>query len=103
MVPKIVNREAEWIGKRQGGLWVHGRVVLSKSQLSFTPSSIDTYFHEGPESLNWATPLSEISDVTLRRGLIADIVDVQSLSGPFTIRCFRAKAFIAEIEKARCS
>lgn len=99
--PKTVNREAEWFRKRQRGLWVHGKIVLSDRQLRFTPSSIDTYVHEAPESLNWSTSLSKITAVSLRRGLVADIIDIQSPSGLFSIRCFKAKAFVTEIEKAR--
>ena len=101
LLPKILSIELGWFKRRQGGLWVGGKAVLSPSALKFSPNGMNEAIHSNPERLNWTIPINEISGVEVRSGLISDIVDIQCRSGRLSLRCFKATAFAAKIEQAR--
>jgi len=98
---RLINSELDWFKRRQGGLWVGGKAVLSSEVLRFIANSMNQALHSAPDQLNWSVSLAEIADVRVRRGIITNIIDVQTPQGALSFRCFRAKAFAFEIDRAR--
>ena len=88
-LPKIISRQIGLGRRKQGGLWVGGRSVLTISTLSFSPNSMNRGLHVAPEELEINMPLSIIDDLSVHRGVITDIIDVRSVVGGLKIRCFK--------------
>ena len=103
MFPRILKGELNWLRRRQGGLWVGGKAILTKTDLSFTPNGLNSAFHAFPERLGWTVSLAAVIEVRVRRGVLTNIIEVQSAAGQVSIRCFGAKSFSARIEIARVS
>lgn len=101
LLPKILRMELGWFKKRQGGLWVGGKAVLSPSVLKFSPNGMNEAMHANSEQLSWTVPIPEITSVGVRRAILTDIIDIHSRSGPLSLRCFKASAFAVQIEQAR--
>jgi hypothetical protein len=103
MFPRVIKSELEWVRNRQGGLWVGGKAILTNTDLSFMPNAVNAAVHAAPDHLSWSVPLVDVTAVLVRRGLLTSVIDVQARSGRVNLRCFRANAFAAHIEKARFS
>ncbi len=81
-----------------GGLWVGGKAMLYPDRLTFQPNDLNRSLHAGDVSA--AVPLSSITAVIDRFGLLSGIVEVQtSAARTFKLRCFGAKDFSARIRE----
>jgi len=100
---RIISDQISLGRHRQGGLWVGGRSVLTSSTLGFSPNAANRALHVEPKELDVEIPLSNITKIEVRRGLITDIIDIGSDRGGLTMRCFKAKSFAAAIETARAA
>ena len=63
MFRRIMKGELGWFRKRQGGLWVGGKAILPKTELSFTPNRLNAAIHASSERLGWTVPLAAITAV----------------------------------------
>ena len=100
-LPKTISRQISASRRKQGGLWVGGKSVLTTSTLSFSPNDMNRAMHADPEEMEINISLSSIEEVSVQRGLITDVIDIRSAAGNLKIRCFRAKSFAAAIEATR--
>jgi hypothetical protein len=91
----LVYKQAKWMF---GGLWVGGEAILHESQLVFEPNALNRSVHADPDSLSVCLPLQNVLNVSLRDGKVTDIIDIQTNSAVFSIRCFNAKDFADHIE-----
>jgi len=82
----------------QGGLWVGGEILLDDQRLVFRPNSINRTFHAS--NLTQVLPLSDVTAVRCRFGLLSGIIDVDFNHKLFTFRCFGSKAFAQTIRGA---
>ncbi|MBV7484075.1 hypothetical protein [Bordetella sp. BOR01] len=101
LLPKAISRQIDAGRRKQGGLWVGGKAVLTTSTLSFAPNSMNQALHAAPEDLEISVSLANISNVAVHRGLITDVIEIRTDTGIVKIKCFRAKAFAAAIEATR--
>lgn len=101
LLPKAVSRRIDAGRRKQGGLWVGGKAVLTTSALSFAPNSMNQALHAAPENLEISISLANISNVAVHRGLITDVIEIRTDAGILKIKCFKAKAFAAAIEATR--
>lgn len=101
LLPKAISRQIDAGRRKQGGLWVGGKAVLTTSTLSFTPNSMNQALHATPENLEISISLANISNVAVHRGLITDVIEIRTDAGILKIKCFKAKAFAAAIEATR--
>lgn len=83
-----------------GGLWVGGNAWLTASELSFEPNALNRRFHVNPEELAASVRLSDVTEVSWRKGLVTSIIDVETETEKLSIRCYRSKAFAEAIEAA---
>ena len=100
-LPKIISRQVGTGRRRQGGLWVGGKSVLTTSTLSFIPNALNQTLHSSPENLEIDILLSGIISTSIRRGIITDIIDIRSDVRDLSIRCFKARSFAAAIDATR--
>ena len=103
VLSKIIKGELARRRNRRGGLWVGGKTILTKTELNFAPNALNAAFHAIPERLGWTVPLALITAIRVRRGVLTNIIEVQTVSGQQSIRCFGAGSFAANIEKASLS
>jgi len=101
LLPTVISRQIESGRRKQGGLWVGGQSVLTASTLGFSPSPMNRALHADPENLEINIALSSISDISVHRGIVTDIIDIRYAAGVLKIRCFKAKSFAAAIEATR--
>lgn len=80
---------------KHGGLWVGGKVEISKQMLSFQPNKLNVALHAGDCSVHFPTSL--IRSVHREFGFVSGIVVITLQSGEFRFRCFGAKGVAAEI------
>ncbi|MGH6762737.1 MAG: hypothetical protein ACRECW_14245 [Phyllobacterium sp.] len=74
---------------------------MTTTTLSFSPNDMNRAMHVDPEEMDITILLSSISEISVQRGLITDIIDIRSAAGDLKIRCFKAKSFAAAIEATR--
>ncbi|MBB3951026.1 hypothetical protein [Aureimonas jatrophae] len=98
--PKIVASALDRFSSTQGGLWVGGRAVVTRSAFVFKANRVNRLAHVDGDQLRFEIPLREITSVTYRFGWLSGIVDIGSDRGVFLIRSFRAKAFAQMINTA---
>lgn len=85
--------------RKMGGLWVGGRVSLSREALVFAPNALNSAAHAG--EVSWSVPLSRVAEVSDRFGWFTRIVDVATEDrAVVTFRCFGAPAFAEQIRRA---
>lgn len=101
LLPKFISRQISIGRRRQEGLWVGGKAVLTVCALRFSPNGMNRKLHADPEEMEVNIPLSRINGISVRRGFISDIIDIRSVDGDLKIRCFKARSFAAAIEAAR--
>ncbi len=83
-----------------GGLWVGGNAVLTGKALRFAPNALNRLVHQNGAELTLDLPLSELKRVDRRFGFVSGIVDIETDSGSFSIRCFNAQGFAEKIRAA---
>ncbi|EFE0813749.1 hypothetical protein ACI51W_34400 (plasmid) [Pseudomonas marginalis] len=101
LLPKAISRQIDAGRRKQGGLWVGGKAVLTTSTLNFAPNSMNQALHATPENLEISISLTNISNVAVHRGLITDVIEIRTDVGILKIKCVKAKAFAAAIEATR--
>lgn len=84
----------------QGGLWVGGRITLTREQLLFEPNGVNAAVHDGLGIS--IIPLDRIVRASDRFGVLTRIVDVELDDGnSFSFRCFGARDFARRINAAK--
>lgn len=91
---RAIDRHA----RKQGGLWVGGKVVIGPGGLSFAPNRLNSSLHAGLEPVD--VPLRDIRSVHREFGWLTGIVVVEHVRGEFRFRCFGARG-VAEALRAR--
>ncbi|MCC7252824.1 hypothetical protein [Hyphomicrobium sp.] len=82
-----------------GGLWVGGRVALTREAVVFTPNAVNVLAHSGETSRK--ADLARIVEVVDRFGWFTRIVDVRTDDdATLTFRCYGAPAFAEQIRRA---
>jgi len=100
-LPKAISRQIDVRRRKQGGLWVGGKAVLTTATLSFAPNSMNQALHAAPEDLEVTISLANIDNIVVHRGLITAVIEIRTGTGILKIKCFKAKAFATAIEAAR--
>ena len=80
------------------GLWVGGDLFLYRDHLSFKPNAANRAIHSSDTAQY--VPLSAVTAVVSRFGLLTGIVDVEFCGKCLTFRCFGSKAFAQTIRDA---
>ncbi|MEA3031324.1 MAG: hypothetical protein QOG13_2649 [Sphingomonadales bacterium] len=93
----------DFIRARYGGLWVGGKATLTEAELTFEPNALNAWVHEDGAALRLNMPLAVIDSVRTRYGFVTGIIDIEALGAIFSLRCYRSRAFAAEIEMARAA
>lgn len=84
---------------RHGGLWVGGTAYLTKDALIFEPNLANRLAHADPDTLSFVAPLTAMTRVADRFGVLTRIIDIEAGGASFSIRCIGAAAFAAAIRK----
>jgi hypothetical protein len=92
---KITKDVLKQFQKAMGGLWVGGSATLYGTKLQFRPNTINRMVHADDYSLE--IPLSEITEVGVRFGMVTRIIDIVTAHGKFSMRCYGAKNFAETI------
>jgi hypothetical protein len=90
-----VGRAARRSRNKDGGLWVGGRVTLSRAELSFAPNAVNRAVHFGDPS--FTIPLTAIRNIDVEPGLVTKIVAVTWTGGVRRFRCYGAAQFADQI------
>ena len=102
-MPRIVSWLTELLRQLMGGLWVGGNAVLTRTELMFSPNGLNSALHNEPENLHHRIPLDVITSVQVRWGFVTNIIDIKTQTATWSLRCFGASQFAANIEIARSS
>lgn len=97
----IVNSAIGAKIEKDGGLWVGGRATLTSDDIRFEPNAMNRHMHSGIPSVS--IPLASIEAITVKRGILTNIVELRLADQTFCLRCFKARAFACDIEKARAT
>ncbi|MEL4377889.1 hypothetical protein [Brucella cytisi] len=100
-LPKPLLRQIDDRRRKQAGLWVGGKSLLTTTTLSFSPNEMNRALHVRPSELEIEILLSSINDISVQRRLITNVITVRFETGVLKIRCFKAISFVAAIEEAR--
>lgn len=76
--------------KIYGGLWVGGKVMVSKSEVRLSANTANRTVSVG--TLDIELPLSQIQKVTIEGGFLTKIVRLDTDAGTVKFRCWRASA-----------
>ena len=82
-------------GKKHGGLWVGGKVVVTSEELSFIPNRMNVALHQGLQAVR--IPFASIRSAKREFGWLTGIVVVEHSYGVFRFRCFGAKQVAAQM------
>lgn len=89
--------------KLVGGLWVGGTTYLADDAIIFRPNLLNRLVHK--QDCSVIIPLHEITKVNKRFGIGTQIIDIGTLKGVLSIRCYWATSFAeainSQIHKAR--
>lgn len=85
---------------KEGGLWVGGKAELTGVRLRFAPNAINKAVHIGGAALSFDIPLNRISAVRLRKAFVTNIVEVETVDGIYSLRCWGAGEFARAIDGA---
>jgi hypothetical protein len=80
------------------GLWVGGRVLLSRDGLVFEPNRLNRLLH--PNAARAEIPLGDIKDARTGRGFFAGVVEIATADGVLSLRCVSAASFAGAIRQA---
>jgi hypothetical protein len=83
------EKELQCLLKKNGGLWVGGKIVINATGLTFTPNGLNSALHEGLEFIY--IPLADIRNARREFGWVTGIVVIEHDKGTFRFRCFGAK------------
>ncbi|HEY2264608.1 MAG TPA: hypothetical protein VGI96_18440 [Streptosporangiaceae bacterium] len=90
-----IGSSAWWSRKKYGGLWVGGRVTLTRAELRFAPNAVNRLVHFGDPSFTIA--LSTIRHIEVESGFVTKIIAVTWAGGTTRFRCFGAARFADQI------
>lgn len=93
----------EFFRRLLGGLWVGGNAVLTSTELVFTPNALNSALHQEPEKLHLRISLEDIKGVQVRWGFVTKIIDVETRTATWSLRCYGAAKFAESIERVRSS
>src|SRR6478735_9406030 len=82
-----------------GGLWVGGRVTLTRRTVSFSANGVNRLMQSG--TLDVSVPLAKVTDVKVLPGLVTKIVAITAPERVLKVRCYGAARFAAAILAAR--
>lgn len=102
-MPNSVRWLTKFFRRLVGGLWVGGNAVLTSTELVFTPNALNSALHQEPENLHLCLSLEDITGVQVRWGFFTKIIDVETRTATWSLRCYGAAKFVASIERARSS
>ena len=80
------------------GLWVGGRLTLTKTQLSFEPNVVNKWIHKA--GVSFVIPLNAISKITLESGFITKIIAIGTSDRTLRVRCYGAAKFLEKVQSA---
>jgi hypothetical protein len=80
-----------------GGLWVGGRVTLTKTDVVFAPNRLNADLHTG--EITFRLALEELTSVGVTRGVVTSIVELQTATAVARFRCYGAKKFAEQIRE----
>jgi hypothetical protein len=92
---EIGRRTIGFLRKMFGGLWVGGRVTISKKGLSFQPNDLNKSVHKTNCTVN--IPFSELISAHKEFGVITGIVVLNHTGGQFRFRCYGASRVADDI------
>jgi hypothetical protein len=78
-----------------GGLWVGGRVTLTRTDVAFAPNRLNAELHTGETTFRLA--LEDLTSVEVSRGVATSIVELQTATAVARFRCSGAKRFAEQI------
>jgi hypothetical protein len=90
-----IGSSARWSRKKYGGLWVGGRVTLTRAELRFAPNAVNRLVHFGDPS--FTIPLCAIRHIDVEPGFVTKIIAVTWTGGVTRFRCYRAARFADQI------
>ncbi|MBL8537029.1 MAG: hypothetical protein JNM59_06460 [Hyphomonadaceae bacterium] len=82
-----------------GGIWVGGRVILTTHRVVFLPNGLNRMLQDNLPTI--ALALADVSEAKQRFGLATAIVAIRSPAFTLTVRGYRMRSFVADIERAR--
>lgn len=94
-----VRGSTEFVAKMMGGYWVGGTTTLTNERIVFTPNAMNIALQDGLTVID--IPLQDLTDVSVRWGVLTKIIDLTTRDRTISIRCFAAKKFAAAIEEQR--
>jgi hypothetical protein len=83
---------------KHDGLWVGGRIALTRAELRFAPNAANRLVHNGDPTVT--IPLCDIRQVDVEPALFTKIVAVTWAGGVARFRCFRAASFAEQVRLA---
>lgn len=86
------------IRQMTGGVWVGGRVILTTHRVVFLPNGLNRMLQDNLPTI--ALALADVSEAKQRFGLATAIVDVRGSAFTLTVRGYRMRSFVADIERA---
>ncbi|UZE09611.1 hypothetical protein [Pseudomonas sp. B21-053] len=96
-----LSRVMEAFKQANGGLWVGGKMALTRTSVRLSASALNRLVQEG--TLDIDLPLAMIRKVTLEGGFVTKIVRLDTDAGSVKFRCFGARDVAALIEKMTLS
>ena len=86
------------IRRMYGGLWVGGNILLYPDRLVFQPNLINRKAAASDGTIE--IPLTSVSVVETKFGILSGIVEVRHGHDSFKFRCFGSKAFARTVSDA---
>jgi len=90
-----IGSSARRFRKKYGGLWVGGRVTLTRTDLRFAPNAVNRLVHVGDPS--FTIPLAAIRQIDVEPGFVTKIIAVTWTGGVTRLRCYSAARFADQI------
>lgn len=85
--------------RAMGGLWVGGRVTLTRTQLAFNPNRLNSSMHKG--EIDWIIKLSDIESIEVTSSIGMPVTNVATKERRVRFRCWGAKRFVSRIDDQR--
>jgi hypothetical protein len=82
-----------------GGLWVGGDVFLYRDRLLFCPNAMNLNVHKAGSIGTVVVPISSLTTVAAKFGMVTGIVEVISGTERLVFRCYGAKGFAQKIRQ----
>jgi hypothetical protein len=80
-----------------GGLWVGGRVTLTKTDIAFVPNGLNAELHSGETTFRMA--LQDLISIEVSRAVATSIIELQTATDVARLRCHGAKEFAEQIRE----